>query len=171
MLRSPMGLLTAPYRAVGWQLLRASSVTGDSADHRGCRRILLVRGAEHRAARSCGGEFIVGTIGRAGGCQHICDRAAATRGSVFSNDRRRCRLCRVYIFLRCPDVLVTMARRPSQWTQIPEHRRGYARNLPTLDGVLPLGGLEERGSVDVALFHLWGVEQYLACGRITGFGP
>jgi len=37
----------------------------------------------------------------------------------------------------------------------------------TLDGVLPLGGLEERGALDVAAFHVRSVEQYRARLRIT----
>src|SRR6516225_5631585 len=169
MLRSPMGAVAAPNRAVECQLLRAGSVAGNSAAHRACGRILVVRRVDHWAARSRGGEFGMGTIGRTGGCQHVGNRAASTRGPVSPNDRRGCRLCRVHIFLRCADVPVTMACRPGKRTQILEHRRGYGRHLQTSDGVLPLGGLEERDPLDVALFHLRSVEQHLACPRITSF--
>src|SRR6202047_150276 len=136
--------------------------------------MLVVRRTAHRAARSRGREFIMGTIGSAGGCQHVGDRAASTCGSVSSNDRlvhRGCCICRVHICLRCADVLVPMACRTSTGIQILEHRRRCDRRLQTLDGVLPLGGLEERGPMDVALFHLRSVEQYLACLRITSLWP
>jgi len=45
---------------------------------------------------------------------------------------------------------------------MPEHRRRDGRRAQALDGVLSLGGLAERGSLDVALFQLRSLEQYLA---------
>jgi len=124
MLRSPMGSHTAPCRTIGCHLLRASSVASNSTPHRARRRMLVVRGADDRAARSRGGEFIMGTSGRAGGCQHVGGRAASTRVPLSPNHRRRHRLCCVYISLRRPDVLVAMARRPSKRTQILELAEG-----------------------------------------------
>src|SRR5215831_4432545 len=60
-----------------------------------------------------------------------------------------------------------MACRPDKRTQVLEHRRRSSRHPQTLDGVVLLGGLEERGAVDVALFHLRSVEQHLARLRLA----
>ena len=74
---------------------------------------------------------------------HAGDRAASISDLYAPSDRRGRRLCRFHISLRCPDVLVAMACRSGQRTRLPEHRRRLVDVSQTLDGVLPLGGLED----------------------------